>query len=49
MGGRDFVHREKKKPKKEGKNKPVISTFETPHPEVEIIRKGKKPRDVEEE
>jgi hypothetical protein len=49
MGSRDFVHREKKKPKKDAKKQTIISTtFETPRPEVEVIRKGKKPKDTEE-
>ncbi|MBP1706296.1 MAG: hypothetical protein H6Q39_20 [Chloroflexi bacterium] len=51
MGSRDFVRREKKKPKKEAKKGPIIlSTFEAPRPEVEVIHpKGKKPKDMEEE
>jgi hypothetical protein len=50
MGSRDFSQREKKKPKKDSKKQPIISSsFETPHPEVEVIRKGKKPKDMEEE
>ena len=49
MGSRDFSAREKKKPKKDSKKKPIISTFELPRPEVEVIRKGKKPKDIEEE
>jgi hypothetical protein len=49
MGSRDFAKREKKKPKKDAKKSPVISAFETPRPEVEVIRKGKKDKDFEEE
>lgn len=50
MGSRDFVRREKKKIKKDSKKQPIISsTFEAPRPEVEVIRKGKKPKDIEEE
>ena len=50
MGGRDFVRHEKKKPKKDAKKQPTISsTFEAPRPEVEVIRKGKKSKGVEEE
>ncbi len=50
MGSRDFVRREKKKPKKDAKKQPIVSaSFEAPRPEVEVIRKGKKPRDIEEE
>jgi len=48
MSGRDFAGREKKKPKKDNKKKPIVSsTFEAPRTDVEIIRKGKKPRDTE--
>jgi hypothetical protein len=49
MGSRDFGHREKKKPKKDAKKPPVISAFEAPRPEVEVIRKGKKNKEFEEE
>ncbi len=50
MGSRDFAGREKKKPKKNEKKNPVIpSAFEAPRPEVEVIRKGKKPKEIEEE
>jgi hypothetical protein len=50
MGSRDFVRREKKKPKKDIKKQPIISTtFEAPRPEVEVIRKGKKSKGIEEE
>jgi hypothetical protein len=50
MGSRDFSGREKKKPKKDGKKQPIISSsFETPRPEVEVIKRGKKPKESEEE
>lgn len=50
MGSRDFAGREKKKVKKDAKKHPAVSTnIEATHPEVEIIRKGKKPKDIEEE
>jgi hypothetical protein len=49
MGSRDFSRREKKKPGKNVKKQIVSSTFEEPRPEVEVIRKGKKPKDMEEE
>ncbi len=50
MGSRDFAGREKKKPKKDAKKKPIVSSsFEAPRPEVEVIRKGKKPKESEEE
>lgn len=50
MGSRDFASREKKKPKKDAKKQPTISsTFATPRPEVEVIRKGKKAKNIEEE
>jgi hypothetical protein len=49
MGSRDFVRREKKKPKKDSKKPGIITSFAEPRPEIEVIKKGKKPRDVEEE
>jgi len=50
MGSRDFAGREKKKVKKDNKKRPIISTsIEAPRPEVEVIRKGKKNKDFEEE
>jgi hypothetical protein len=50
MGSRDFGRREKKKPRKDGKKQPIIpSISEVPRPEVEVIRKGKKPKEMEEE
>jgi hypothetical protein len=49
MGNRDFSHGEKKKPKKDAKKQTIISsTIQEPRPEVEVIRKGKKPKDTEE-
>ena len=47
MGGRDFQKSEKKKPKKDAKKQSVSSSFQEPRPEVEVIRKGKKPKDME--
>ena len=47
MGSKDFRHRESKKPKKDAK-KPAPISFEAPV-EVEVIKKGKKPRSEEEE
>ena len=50
MGSRDFVRHEKKKPKKDAKKQPLISTgIQAPRPEVEVIRKGKKTKEFEEE
>ena len=50
MGGRDFASREKKKPKKDNKKQPMISSnMAEPRPEVEVIRKGKKVKGNEEE
>jgi hypothetical protein len=50
MANRDIKNREKKKPRKDGKKQEIISpTLATPRPEVEVIRKGKKPKDIEEE
>jgi hypothetical protein len=49
MGNRDFNKGEKKKPKKDAKKQTtIISSIETPRPEVEVIRKGKKNKDWEE-
>ncbi len=48
MGKRDFKQREAKKPKKDAKKKSVSISFEQPV-EVEVIKKGKKPQEVEEE
>jgi hypothetical protein len=48
MGNRDFGKGEKKKPKKDAKKVNIItSSIETPRPEVEVIRKGKKNKDLE--
>jgi hypothetical protein len=51
MGSRDFSGREKKKLKKDSKKQPMISSsaFDTPRPEVEVIKKGKKSKGIEEE
>jgi len=48
MGSRDFAGKEKKKPKKDAKKK-VISSIEEPKPEVEVIRKARKPKDEDED
>jgi hypothetical protein len=48
MGNRDFNKGEKKKPKKDAKKAPIISSVEQPRPEVEVIKKGKKNKDWEE-
>lgn len=47
MGRKDFRQRESKKPKKDAKKSVPIS-FE-PQAEVEVIKKGKKPRPEGEE
>jgi hypothetical protein len=49
MGRRDFVKGEKKKPKKDAKKAIISSTIQEPRPEVEVIRRGKKPKEGEEE
>jgi hypothetical protein len=49
MGSRDFQRKEKKKVKKEAKKPSVITSFEASRPEVEVIRKGKKTKELEEE
>lgn len=49
MGSRDFQRKEKKKTRKESKKTPVITSFDAPRPEVEVIRKGKKTKEEEEE
>jgi len=41
---KDKPHREAKKPKK-GAKKESLSTIITPIPEVEVIKKGKKPKE----
>ena len=48
MGKRDFAKREARKPKKDAKKLPPTNIIE-PTAEVEVIRKGKKPREGEEE
>jgi len=48
MGRRDFVRREPKKPKKGAqKNKPI--SILVPQPEVEVVRKKRKPVEEYEE
>ena len=43
MGNRDFGKGEKKKPKKDAKKGPIISSgIIEPRPDVEVIKKGKK-------
>ena len=47
MGKRDYRHRETKKPKKDAKkNTPITYQAE---PNVEVIKKGKKPSDTAED
>jgi len=46
MAGKDKQHRESKKPKK-GAKKESISTIVTSGTEVEVIKKGKKPKEEE--
>jgi hypothetical protein len=48
MGSKNFARKEKKKAGKDTKKQPLITSFEAPRPEVEVIRKGKKPKDIEE-
>ena len=48
MGRRDFRHREPKKPKKCAK-KVTLNTILPPPTTVEVVKKGKKERKVEEE
>lgn len=48
MGKRDFAKREAKKPKKDAKKLPPATIIQ-PTAEVEVIRKGKKSREGEEE
>ena len=45
MGSRDYSHHESKKPKKNAKKLPPV-TIIAPPVEVEVIRKGKKPREA---
>jgi hypothetical protein len=47
MGRRDYRHHESKKPKKDAK-KVSIATVITPQPEVEVIKKVRKPKEEEE-
>jgi hypothetical protein len=47
MAGKDKPHRESKKPKKGAKKESIISTIVTPVPDVEVIKKGKKPKEEE--
>ena len=50
MGSRDYRRREPKKPKKNAKKPPVTSILPpVPRAEVEVIRKGKKIVEEEEE
>ena len=48
MGRRDYRHREPKKAKKDAKKIPS-TTILPPHVTVEVIKKGKKEREEEEE
>jgi len=48
MGRRDFRHREPKKPKK-GTKKVTVTSVLPPSTTVEVVKKGKKEREVEEE
>ncbi len=48
MGSRDYRHREPKKIKKETKKLPSLTITTTPG-DVEVIKKGKKREDREEE
>ncbi|MFC1929395.1 hypothetical protein ACFLW6_00795 [Chloroflexota bacterium] len=49
MGKRDYRNRESKKPKKEAKKLPPITTIMESPSGVEVIKKGKKDREAEEE
>lgn len=50
MGSRDRPHREqKKKPKDKGQGLPKLSPLSEPPPQVEVIRKPRKPKPVVEE
>ncbi len=49
MGSRDYRHHEPKKPKKNAKKLPPVTILQPPVQEVAIIRKARKPREVEEE
>ncbi len=48
MGRKDYRHREPKKPKKDAK-KVSVTTILTPPVTLEIVKKGKKERKIEEE
>jgi hypothetical protein len=48
MGNRDFGKGEKKKPKKDAKKAIISTSIEAPKPEVEVIRKGKKNKGMDE-
>jgi hypothetical protein len=47
MSGKDKPHREAKKPKKDTKKESISTVVATPVPEVEVIKKGKKPKEEE--
>jgi hypothetical protein len=49
MGSRDRPHREKKKPKAKLAQPKLTPLSEPPPPQVEVIRKPRKPKPVEEE
>ena len=49
MGRRDFAKAEKKKPRKDAKKATISNVVQEPRPEVEVIRRGKKPKEGEEE
>ncbi len=49
MGNRDFRKREKKKPKQDTKKPAPSPTVFQPQPIVEVIKKGKKKEEWEEE
>ena len=48
MGKRDYRHRETKKPKKDAKKLPAASILPSPTT-VEVVKRGKKEREEEEE
>jgi hypothetical protein len=48
MGSRDYRHREQKKTKKDAKKIPPVNIVTTPV-EVEVVKKGKKKHEEEEE
>lgn len=49
MSGRDYRRHEPKKPKKDAKKLPPVITILPTPVEVEVIKKGKKAREVGEE